>query len=113
MVLSVADWAQTRYISRNPARTVHEAQWIKNPDGSTWGYVMIPRQEGFEERNPLLGKAPSTRKVDVYFLLNIAGHVAIARWLSPPNRRAFQMLTIGWEASFVAGNARIGVKMRW
>lgn len=109
----VADWAQTRYISRHPAREVTENVWVKNPDGSPMGYVPVTRSEGFKEMNPILGPRPSTRKVDAYFLASAVGHVALARWLSPPHRRTFQALSLGWELAFVGGNVRAGVKMRW
>jgi len=83
----VMDWAQTRNISRNPDK------WY--------------------ETNALLGRHPSTDKVDLYFLLTWVGHYLVADNLSPRNRKLFQNVTILLEAGYVTHNLSLGVNIKF
>lgn len=83
--LHIIDWGQTRHIAKNP--------------------------ELFHENNPILGKHPSVGKVNTFLALTLAGHVAVARLLPKKARRVWQVVWIGVEASCVAHNASIGIKI--
>ena len=85
LVLHGADWLQTREISRNPYYT---------------------------EMNPILGQNPTLQQVDSYFLISGIGHYLISRQLSPKWRERWQMFSIGFEASTVAWNLRIGIAIK-
>lgn len=78
------DWAQTRYIARHPQK--------------------------YSELNPILGKHPSTGKVDRYFAASLLGTVGIAFAL-PTNYRKYWLGGVTFvEVGFVLHNKGIGIK---
>jgi hypothetical protein len=87
--LLAADYSQTRYISKH---------------------------DNYYERNIVLGKNPSTKKVGYYFLTAGVLHVLTA-WILPGEktimdtspRRIFQSVSIGIEAGVVTYNYSIGI----
>jgi hypothetical protein len=81
------DWGQTRHIAKNPSR--------------------------FDEKNPLLGTAPSVGKVDTYFVGAMLGTVAVARLLPRDYRRLFLAGTLSMELSVIDQNRSIGVKIEF
>ena len=84
--LAIADWAQTRYISKHPE---------------------------FYETNQILGSHPSTGKVDTYFAASIVGHAVISYMLPPAWRQGWQYVWIGVEAQKVVHNHSIGIKFNF
>jgi hypothetical protein len=86
--LNVVDWAQTRYISRNPDR-----YW--------------------EETNPILRGNPSTSSVDTYFLIAIPLKFAISYILPQPYRRIWQTTNIGINGRNIIHNNSIGIRIRF
>ena len=82
--LLVADWGQTRYISKHP---------------------------DYYETNPLLGEHPSTSRVDNYFAGVLIGNFLLTHFLSAKYRNYFQILLIGSELRAVSNNHAIGVKI--
>lgn len=82
--LWAVDWAQTRTI-------------VKSPE--------------FYETNPYLGKYPSRKKVDRYFLTGALLHYGVSRTLSPKYRKAFQYFSIGYEANTIYRNYRLGINV--
>lgn len=80
-----ADWAQTRYIARNPVQ--------------------------FHETNPLLGSHPSVGKVNGYFALAAVGTVGISLALPPTYRKVFLGGVTLLEMSVVIRNNSIGIGM--
>lgn len=92
LVLHVADWGQTRNI-------VHRAD-----TGCDGAPTCI-------ERNPILGRNPSIKRVDSYFLFTAVAHTAISYALPPAWRRGWQYVTIGVEAGVVGYNYSIGLKI--
>lgn len=83
--LHVVDWGQTRYIAKHPDK--------------------------YEERNPLIGRHPSTGRVDIYMGSTLLLHPVISGYLKPEYRRWWQYITIGIEGGAVVNNASIGVKI--
>lgn len=88
--VAVADWGQTLDVR----------------DGATAG-------RGCYERNPLLGRCPSRAAVNAYFAASVALHVLVSRLLPAEWRRAFQYVTLGWEAGIVAHNYSVGFQIRF
>jgi len=85
--LLVADWAQTRYIAKNPDK-FHEI-----------------------DASRFIGEHPSTGKVNVYFATYIVSNATVS-YLLPQNwRQAWQYLYIGYETKTVLKNRSIGIKM--
>lgn len=82
---AVADWGQTLCIANNPDR--------------------------FYETNFLLGRHPSSDRVNIYFPAAIVLHTVVAVALPPKYRRAWQLVWIGIETSMVLNNASIGIKL--
>lgn len=82
--LHVMDWAQTRTIAQNPER--------------------------WREMNPILGAHPTTREVDQYFAITLAGHYLIANVLPAQYRAYFQHVTISIQTAVTRNNVLLGVK---
>ncbi len=88
LALHGLDWAQTRHISRN-------------------------YDKGFHEQNPILGRNPSTDKVDAYMGLAALAHLFVADKLPPNLRKIFQNSLIGLEAGAVGNNEYRGIKAKF
>lgn len=81
-----ADYLQTRQISREPDR---------------W----------YEQNNPLLGDQPSMARVNLVFLTTAVLTMGTAHFLPSKWRKVLLATGTVVEASFVAHNSRIGLKM--
>ena len=84
--LKTIDWLQTREIAVNPK---------------------------YYELNPILGKHPSRRKVDIYFASTLVGHAAISYLLPHPYRTWWQCCWIGISATTVTRNYRLGIRFNF
>lgn len=84
LTLHTIDWAQTRYIAKNPDK--------------------------WRELNPLIGEHPSVGRVDGYFATGALLHTGIAYVLPEKWRKGFQYVTIGIEAGITARNYHLGIK---
>ena len=79
LLLHGLDWAQTRTIAKNPNK--------------------------YSEINPILGRHPSTGRVNNYFLATGLGHLGLNDMLNYPQyRKWFQNSTIGLEALITPRN---------
>jgi hypothetical protein len=87
LALHVVDWGQTRDIAAQPNR--------------------------YHETNPILGEHPSQARVDRYFAATAILHTAVAYTLPPKWRRAWQYVSIGYQAGFVASNYNIGLRINF
>jgi hypothetical protein len=96
--LQVADWGQTRAIANGYTSEYTDGNGIK-------------KTRAYYETNILLGKHPSTGRVDTYFAASIVGHTAVAYLLPQPYRRIWQSLFVIVEAHFVIRNDSIGLKI--
>ena len=101
MFLHVLDWRQTLYIAKNPER--------------------------FMEYNPILGEFPSDSEVNRHFITQGILHVAASHYLPKAGRllpeslqktlyvdhwrKAFQYVTISFQAGVVSSNYRLGIKV--
>lgn len=85
MAFHIADWGQTRNIANNPDK--------------------------YHERNPLLGKHPSIKRVDTHFVVGALVHIGVAYILPRTTREAFQYVTTGFEAAVVFNNNRVGLRV--
>lgn len=92
LALHVADWGQTRNI-------------VRRADTGCDGDPLCI------ERNPILGRNPSIKRVDTYFAFTALAHTAISYALPPDWRRSWQLITIGVEAGVVGYNYKLGLKM--
>lgn len=93
LTLTTADWAQTRWMqSRN---------WRLDEDTILY------------ERNPLLGRNPSKRKINTIIPLAMVAHVLIANELGPTWRPVWQYFWIAIEAGAVHHNYRVGIGMEF
>lgn len=81
--LLVVDYLQTRTIVRNPDK--------------------------YFEYNPIIGKHPNQKNVDIYMVSCAIIHPVVSYYLPPKYRKVWQYVTIGIEAGAVGNNLRIGV----
>lgn len=86
-VLLVADWAQTRYISKHP--------------------------QEYRELNPTLDDHPSIGAVNTHFAVALLANNTLYYLLSDKNRRTWSLVLDGMEGACVANNARIGVRFNF
>ena len=63
------------------------------------------------EVNPLIGRFPSQRKVDNYFLASAIAHPTITGFVPLKYRRYWQYGGIALEAAVIIHNKRIGLKI--
>lgn len=99
VAITTVDWMQTRWMARN------DWKW----DGKS-----------YHETNPLLGKHPSERTVDIMVPLGILAHTMIAMAIPPPKkndffnfRRIWQCLFIGVEGAVIYNNYQLGVQLEF
>jgi hypothetical protein len=87
-VAIMADWATTR----NMTRRYSEDYW---------------------ERNPLLGRQPSTNRVDLHFVGFMIGNYFVADYFQGKNRRLYLQIVTGVETVAVINNLSIGLKLEF
>lgn len=86
------DWAQTRHLSRSTTGGKHN--------------------KGYEEKNPALGRKPSSGKTDAYFILTpLIGYFVLDAL--PQYRTGILAVANVLEVGVVAHNFRIGIKAKW
>ena len=85
--------------------TLHVIDWQQTKENAS--------KAEYYELNPILGKYPSQREVDVYFLGTWIGMTTAAYLLPSEWRKALQYVVIGVEASCVGLNYSIGLNGRW
>jgi hypothetical protein len=88
VVVTVADWATTRDMTRR-------------------------YHEGYYEKNPIMGRYPSRQRVDQHFLTVLVANYFIVDNLSSRNRIIYlQFFTVG-QAAIVANNLNIGLRIKF
>lgn len=85
-VLHVADWKQTRYAAKSTE---------------------------YWEVNPILGRDPTLREVDRFFIVTAGLHWLLSDILSTRDRRNWQWISIGVKGAGVWWNQSIGVKLQF
>ena len=87
-LVTLADWATTRDLTRR-------------------------YHEGYHENNRFLGQYPTRQRVDQHFLTVLVAHYFVADSLSSRNRTLYlQVFTIS-QTAVVANNLRIGLNIRF
>ncbi|WP_300670517.1 hypothetical protein [Desulfoluna sp.] len=77
------DWRQTRTIAANPDK--------------------------FQENNPILGRHPESRDVDLYFAGCALGHAMVAYMLPPSASKVWQTAWIGIQTKVIEDNSNKGL----
>lgn len=86
-LLIVADWGQTRYISKN---------------------------DSYIERNPALGRNPSTKKVDAWFAsLLLANGLVLSNIKTKKTREIWCFVVPNAQAGHIQNNSKIGIGASW
>jgi len=93
-------WTKTDKILEGTYLTLHCADWLQTRSAD-WNE--------FYETNPILGRAPSKGKVDLYFLTTGILHPVITHFIPQEYRVYWQSITIGIEAGAVGNNFHIGM----
>ena len=87
-IATVGDWATTRNMTRRYS-------------------------EGYWERNPLLGRQPSTQRVDLYFASWMITNYFIADSFQGKNRTIYLQIVTGVESAMVINNLGIGLRLEF
>ncbi|MBW2610685.1 MAG: hypothetical protein JRC68_10140 [Deltaproteobacteria bacterium] len=95
-------WTKTDKILEGTYLTLHCVDWLQTRSAD-W--------DEFYETNPILGRAPSKGKVDLYFLGTGILHPIITHVLPQKYRKYWQAVTIGMEAYTVGNNYHIGMRI--
>ena len=85
-VLHIVDWGQTRYIATTPGR---------------------------REGNPILGRHPTLRHVDLFFITLAGLHWAISHSVSARVRVRWQWISVGVQGQAVWRNWSLGVGVQF
>lgn len=80
------DWRQSRYIAKHP--------------------------DDYYEINGLIGRHPSTSRVDKYFIITGAVHAGASYFLKPEWRKGWQVVTVAGKVSIISHNCQIGLTFR-
>jgi hypothetical protein len=92
LTMHAADWAQTRNLARSDSGGRHG--------------------KGYEEKNPILGRKPSSGKTDAYFILTpLVGYFVLDAL--PQYRTGILAVANVLEVGVVAHNFTIGVKAKF
>jgi hypothetical protein len=103
---------QTRTIAREGYATVSvPEQTVKTASCEYTIHANQSKVENRTERNPLLGRHPSTRKVDMYFALSGITYAFMTRNLPEKWRRVYMITSVTIEAFCVGNNIRLGVRV--
>lgn len=99
------EWTKSDKWRQGAYTALHVADWLQTRQ--------ISKRDEFTERNTILGEHPFTEDVDRYFAVTLIAHYLIADNLPPKYRRAFQYVTIGVQAGAVGHNYSAGVQIRF
>ena len=69
--------------------------------------------EGFHEKNPLLGKYPTTDRVDEHFILSLMAHYIVADYLSGNTRTLFLQTVTVMQYNVTMRNIGLGLRIRF
>ena len=100
-----AEWTKADQQRQLLFTAIHLADW-----GQTLDTV---ERDNFHENNPVLGKNPSRRKVNIFMASTLAGHWYIAKNISNRNRKSFQIISLAAKVLLVIHNRHIGLKVRF
>jgi hypothetical protein len=67
----------------------------------------------YDEKNPILGKSPSVRAINIYFASSIFITAGVSLVLPKPYRNIFQGVVVGCSGGTVWNNYRIGYSMKF
>ena len=87
-VAIIADWTTTRNMTRR-------------------------YDEGFRERNFILGDRPSTQRLDLYFTGYLIGHYLLADYLQGERRLGYLKIVTFVELAAVGNNLSVGLRLRF
>jgi len=93
-------WTKTDKILETSYLVLHTVDWLQTRNAD-W--------DRFYERNPILGKKPSTSEVDLYFLLTVLLHPLVTHIIPQKYRLYWLIPTIGMQVIVVGNNFRIGM----
>ncbi len=86
-IVTIIDWGQTRHIATHP--------------------------DEFYETNKFLGKHPSLKKINIYFIGYIMGNSGISTILWGSYRTIWQSFYFGMETNAIFKNYSIGIKTKF
>ena len=69
--------------------------------------------EGYKERNPLLGKHPDKDTVDLFFLVNYVTHYYLTDYFQGDNRPVYMMVRLVVNGAASINNFNIGLGVRF
>jgi hypothetical protein len=95
-------WTKEDKILEGTYLTFHCADWMQTRHAD-W--------TEFHETNPILGRAPSKTKTDLYFLGTGILHPIITHLLPQEYRKWWQIITIGVESTTVFNNFHVGMRI--
>lgn len=98
------DWSKADSVRQVSYTTLHVTDWLQTRQG-------ICGSDDFRELNPVLGPDPSKTEVDIWMGSTLILQTMMAGWLKPEYRPLWQYMWIGAEASTVAHNHRLGVRI--
>lgn len=95
-------WDRADTIRQSIYTAAHCVDWLQTQE--------IVSNDDYYELNPVLGKHPTHREVDIYMGATLIANWAIAGMLKPEYREIFQYLSITVEVGCAVHNYRIGIR---
>ena len=108
------DWLQTLEVARHPqwCISIPYSQELTSSGCVVTRPAQVVHPERYTEHNPLLGRHPSARKVNAYFLATGLTYYVVTRKLSTRWRRGVTLTAISLEVLAVNGNIQAGIRIR-
>jgi hypothetical protein len=98
-------WTRTDYALEGSYLMLHFIDWRQTRT--------IAKDDDYHERNPILGRDPSVREVDVYFAVTTVLHPIVSHFLPKPYRTWWQGITVTVAGTCVIHNWHVGIRMDW
>jgi len=113
LILSIDSQAAWQDWSLDQKKTYVASNVLLIADWSTTRDMTRRYHEGYFERNPILGKHPSSDKLDLYFVSLLIGHYFMTDYLQGRDREIYLYTVTAVEAAAVANNLHIGLRLRF
>jgi hypothetical protein len=110
--LPSASWAWSNW-------TTEQQNWFLASNAAILGDWATTRNmtrryaEGYYERNPLLGRHPTTQAVDLHFVTWMVANYFAADYFQGRNRTLYLKVVTGMESALVINNLSIGLRLEF
>ena len=97
------EWTDKDELRQRAYMALHLIDWMQTSK--------MASDDMYFETNPLLGRHPSTGKINTYFAATLVFNYVVARTLQTKYRNTWQSFWLGVKTTYVGHNYQIGVRV--